>query len=115
MSAHFTDEFLIHYGVPGMKKGQKMSPEEKAARERLRYERQVAAANRRAAAQQRKLITPRFALRREPLRNSEKPLMLLFGPRRKLRERVRKRRQLRLRRNSKLSARPRRLYFVRIA
>lgn len=54
MSAHFTDEFLIHYGVPGMKKGQKMSPEEKAARERLRYERQVAAANRRAAAQQRK-------------------------------------------------------------
>lgn len=54
MSAHFTDEFLIHYGVPGMKKGQKMSPEEKAARERLRYERKVAAANRRAAAQQRK-------------------------------------------------------------
>lgn len=54
MSVHFTDEFLIHYGVPGMKKGQKMSPEEKAARERLRYERQVAAANRRAAAQQRK-------------------------------------------------------------
>lgn len=54
MSAHFTDEFLIHYGVPGMKKGQKMSPEEKAARERLRYERQVAAANRRVAAQQRK-------------------------------------------------------------
>lgn len=54
MSAHFTDEFLIHYGVPGMKKGQKMSPEEKAARERLRYERQVSAANRRAATQQRK-------------------------------------------------------------
>lgn len=54
MSTHFTDEFLIHYGVPGMKKGQKMSSEEKAARERLRYERQVAAANRRAAAQQRK-------------------------------------------------------------
>lgn len=54
MSVHFTDEFLIHYGVPGMKKGQKMSPEEKAARERLRYERKVAAANRRAAAQQRK-------------------------------------------------------------
>ena len=56
MTAHFTDEFLIHYGVPGMKKGQKMSPEEKAARERLRYQRQVAAAGRRAAAQQRKVI-----------------------------------------------------------
>lgn len=54
MSAHFTDEVLAHYGVPGMQKGQRMSPEEKAARERLRYQRQVAAAGRRAAAAQRK-------------------------------------------------------------
>lgn len=72
MSAHFTDEFLIHYGVPGMKKGQKMSPEEKAARERLRYERQVAAANRRAAAQQRKANNAAIRAQKKAARESKK-------------------------------------------
>lgn len=68
MAAHFTDEFLIHYGVPGMKKGQQMSPEEKAAKERLRYQRQVAAAGRKAAAAQRKQI----ALQKKAAREAEK-------------------------------------------
>lgn len=72
MSAHFTDEFLIHYGVPGMKKGQKMSPEEKAARERLRYERKVAAANRRAAAQQRKAANAAIRAQKKAARESKK-------------------------------------------